>query len=81
MIYALDTPYQVMNYSIVHLEILNIMFALKIWGQCWRDQYIQFFCDNLLVVQVLQTGKARDDRLAMFASNFQPPFIIFIYLT
>ena len=58
-----------MNYSIVHLEILNIMVALKVWGYCWKDKYIEVFCDNLAVVQVLQTGKARDIQLATFVRN------------
>ena len=69
MVYALDIPKDYMNYSIVHLEILNIMVALKLWGHCWKDKYIEVFCDNLAVVQVLQTGKARDSRLATFVRN------------
>ena len=69
MVYALDIPKNYMNYSIVHLEILNIMVALKVWGCYWQDKYIELFCDNLAVVQVLQTGKARDSRLATFVRN------------
>ena len=69
MVYALDIPKGYMNYSIVHLEILNIMVALKVWGHYWKDKYIEVFCDNLAVVQVLQTGKARDSQLATFARN------------
>ena len=30
---------------------------------------MQLFCDDLAVVQVLQTSKARDDILTMFACN------------
>ena len=36
------------------------------WEYCWKDKYIEVFCDNLAVVQVLQTGKAREVRLATF---------------
>ena len=39
-IYALDIPYEFMNYSVVNLEILNLVIALKILDQCWKDQYI-----------------------------------------
>ena len=41
------------------------MVALKVW----KDKYIEVFCDNLAVVQVLQTAKARDSRLATFVRN------------
>ena len=40
MVYTLAIPHQYNNYSIVHLEILNIMVALKIWGHYWNNQYI-----------------------------------------
>ena len=69
MVYTLDIPKDYMHYSIVHLEILNIMVALKVWAYYWQDKYIELFCDNLAVVQVLQTGKARDSRLATFVRN------------
>ena len=39
---------------------------MVIWLQ---DKYIEVFCDNLAVVQFLQTGKARDSRLATFVRN------------
>ena len=70
MVYALDIPKGYMNYCIVHLEILNIMVALKVWGHYWKDKYIEVFCDNLAVVQVLQTGRARDSQLATFAKIY-----------
>ena len=69
MVYTLEIPRDYMNYSIVHLEILNIMFALKVWAYYWQDKYIEVFCDNLAVVQVLQAGKARDSRLVTFVRN------------
>ena len=69
MVYTLDIPKDFMNYSIVHIEILNIMVALKVWAYCWQDKYIEVFCDNLAVVPVLQTGKARDSHLATFVRN------------
>ena len=31
MVYALDIPKDYINYSI-HLELLNVMIALKVWG-------------------------------------------------
>ena len=54
---------------IVHLEILNIVVLLKIWGDIWENQVINIKCDNMAVVEVLKFGKARDPILATCARN------------
>ena len=36
--------------KIVHLEILNIILALRTWGSYWQHHKIKIFCDNLAVV-------------------------------
>ena len=41
------------NYNIAHLEILNVLVALKIWGNAWANKSIQIMCDNIAVVEVL----------------------------
>ena len=46
--------------TIVHLEMWNIAIALRMWGHLWRHSSIQIFCDNLAVVQVMNTHKTRD---------------------
>ena len=69
MVYSLPLKRGFRNYSIVHLEILNIVVALKIWGSCWRDSTIAIKCDNMAVVKVLNTGRARDATLATCAQN------------
>ena len=69
MIYALPIPLGYKNYTIVHLEILNIVVALKIWGDTWKDQVIDIKCDNMAVVEVLRSGRARDPILATCARN------------
>ena len=69
MVYALPIPRGFANYTIVHLEMLNIMVALKVWGQHWSNKCVEIKCDNLAVVSVLQEGKARDPLLAAFARN------------
>ena len=53
MVYALPIPLGYKNYTIVHLEILNIVVALKIWGHHWQDKIIEIKCDNMAVVDVL----------------------------
>ena len=53
MVYALPLPSGRLNYNISQLEMLNIMVALKIWGQAWQNMRIEIKCDNLAVVQIL----------------------------
>ena len=68
-IYALHIPLAFKNYTIVHLKILNIVVALKIWGDIWKNQVLDIKCDNMAVVEVLRSGKARDPILATCARN------------
>ena len=60
MVYALDIPF---GYNNCHLEMLNIVVALKIWAGHWRDKKIQIHCDNMAVVKVLNTGRTRTGHL------------------
>ena len=69
MVYHLQIPLKYNNYTIVHLEILNIVVALKIWGKHWQVKIIEIKCDNIAVVDVLRSGKARDTVLATCARN------------
>ena len=50
---------------IIHLEMLNIVIALRTWGTWWCHSNIKIFCDNLGVVQVIRTGKTRDSFLSL----------------
>ena len=49
--------------------MLNIVVASKIWPSHWKNKKVQIHCDNMAVVQVLNTGKARDSILATCAGN------------
>ena len=69
MIYALPIPLGYRSYTIVHLEFLNIVVALKIWGDHWQDKIIEIKCDNMAVGEVLRSGRARDGILATCARN------------
>ena len=70
-VYALQIPLGYMDMLIVHLEMLNILAALRIWGEAWNNSKVAIACDNLAVVQVLNSGKTRDLTLAAIASNIQ----------
>ena len=45
-----------LNLKIVHLEILNIVIALMIWGSLWSHSTITVHCDNLGIVFEVKTG-------------------------
>ena len=55
--------------TILHLEMLNIVIALRVWGRLWQCGSMTFRCDNLGVVQVVKTGKTKDSFLALFMMN------------
>ena len=57
------------NHNIAQLEILNIVVALKIWTPCWENKKLRIYCDNLASVEVLTSGKARDQIMATCARN------------
>ena len=69
MVYALPIPLGFMQYSIVHLKILNLIVALKIWSSVWQDKITEIKCNNMAVVEVIKTGRARDPILATCARN------------
>ena len=43
MVYSLSVPKNYKNYSIVHLEALNIVVASKVWAEAWANKQIQVF--------------------------------------
>ena len=58
-----------MNLKIVNLEMLNLVIALKAWSQKWAHSMVKFYCDNLVVVQVVRTEKTKDHMLALCLRN------------
>ena len=69
MIYTLPIPLGFQQYDITQLEMINIVVAAKIWASHWSNKKIRIYSDNMAVVQVLTTGKARDQMLATCARN------------
>ena len=68
-VYALSLPTSLSNSNIATLEMLNILVALKIWALKWKHKKIHFFCDNIAVVQVIQSGRTKDPHLASISRN------------
>ena len=52
-----------------HLEMLNIVVALRLWGHWWANASVSIRCDNLAVVQVVNTHKTKDAILAACVRN------------
>ena len=77
--------YNILNIN--HLEMVNVMIALKIWGPLWIYTNISIRCDKLPVMEVLTTDRARDEILASYRfwphaagmSGCSLPFITYIY--
>ena len=76
-VYALSITLGLNDYDIVHLEILNIAVALKIWAKSWQDKKIEIKCDNMAVVDVIRSGRAKDQTLAKYACNIWLITLIF----
>ena len=68
-VYAIHIPQYCKKFSIVHLEMLNILVAVRVWGKYWKNQRILIKCDNQAVVSVLNLGRAQDLTLAAIARN------------
>ena len=45
--------------SIAFLELVPIVVTAHLWGSAWARLRVQFSCDNLAVVQVLNTGTSK----------------------
>ena len=45
--YALSILKNFNNYCIVHLEMLNIVVALKVWAYQWANRKLRIRCDNM----------------------------------
>ena len=57
------------NYGIMHLEMLNILVALRIWRHKWQGRRIVIHYDNQVVVIVVNSGKTKDCVLAAITRN------------
>ena len=52
-VYAIQFPLGFNGYNITHLEMLNILVALRLWGYRWQGQRIVIKCVNQAVVTIL----------------------------
>ena len=47
-------------HPIAHLEMLNVVVALRMWAPLWEGHKIQIYCDNMNTCIALQTGRSKD---------------------
>ena len=62
-VYHLPLPRGFRNLDIVHLEMINIVLALRLFAQFWKGKHVLVKCDNDAVVKVLNAGKSHDPYL------------------
>ena len=63
----IDRGYE--NCTIVHLEMVNILVAIRLFARQWTGSKILVKCDNQAVISVLSTGRTRDPYLSACAQN------------
>ena len=54
---------------VVHLEMMNIIVALRLWGRLWQHSQVKIFCDNEAVVQVVASSRTKDPFLGACIRN------------
>jgi len=51
------------EWQIAPKELLPILFSMVIWGKCWAGRRVECRCDNMAVVAVVNSGRAKDRTL------------------
>ena len=57
------------NMLIVHLEMINIRIALRVWSTNLQGKPVIFHCKNSAVVSIIQIGQTKDLFRAAVARN------------
>ena len=68
-VYHIPIPRHYLGLTIVHLEMINILVALKIFGPFWANKKVLVKCDNQAVVAVLTHSKTKNPFSATCARN------------
>ena len=69
LVYTLPIPAGCNNYTIVDLEMVIVLVALKLWAHLWANNRVRLYCNNQAVVHVLSTGNTRGAVLGACARN------------
>ena len=69
LVYFLPLPRGYKECTIVHLEMVNILLAIRLFCSLWLGRKVLVRCDNKAVVTVLTSGCTRDPFLSACARN------------
>ena len=69
MEYALPVSGHFLDLHITQLEMLNVVVALKVLANLWQNKKVEIHCDNLSVVEIINSSNTRDKFLALCARN------------
>ena len=60
--YAEQFPPRILEqgHKIAHLELLNIVVAIKVWARQWSGQRVRIECDKMNACIAIQTWRSRD---------------------
>ena len=67
--YHVPISYGYKGLNIAHLEMVNILVALKVFHCQWARKQVLIHCDNQAVLCVLQLGRAKDPFWGACARN------------
>ena len=48
------------QHQIAHLELLNVVVAVKVWQEQWAGSRVKVSCDNMNACLAIQSGRSRD---------------------
>ena len=48
------------QHPIAHLELLNVVVAMKVWGDAWRGHRVDIATDNMNAYLAIRSGRSRD---------------------
>ena len=48
------------GHTIAHLELLNVVIAVKMWGKEWRGHKVEIVTDNMNACLAVRSGRSRD---------------------
>ena len=68
-VYHLPIPLGYKQMRGVHLEVINIFVALKLFKNMWSSRKVLIKCDSQAVVTVLRSGHTKDPFLKAYARN------------
>jgi hypothetical protein len=55
--------------NIVNLEALNIIVAIRTWGNQFRGRNVRVWCDNVAAVAVMNNGRGSNNVMQCIARN------------